>query len=81
MCQLLRHVRLFVTPRIMARQAPLSLGFSRQKYWSGVPVSSPGELPDPRIEPGSPTLQANSLPSESSGKPKYAFNMIVLNGG
>ena len=40
------------------------MGFSRQEYWSGVPFSSPGELPDPGVEPGSPTLQADALPSE-----------------
>ena len=48
----------------IARQAPLSMGFSRQEYWSGLPVSSPGDLPDPGMEPGSSTLQADSLPSE-----------------
>ena len=50
-------------------QAPLSTGFSRQEYWSGLPFPSPGELPDPGIEPGSPALQAVSLPSEPQGKP------------
>ena len=54
------------TPQTVARQAPLSMGFSRQEYWSGLPIPSPGNLPDPRIEPGSPTLQADSLPSELS---------------
>ena len=49
--------------------APLSIGFSRQKYWSGLPFPSPGDLPDPGIEPGSPTLQADSLPSEPPGSP------------
>ena len=44
--------------------------FSRQEYWSGEPFPSPGDLPDPGIEPGSPTLQADSLPSEPPGKPK-----------
>ena len=48
----------------IAHRAPLSLGFFRQGYWSGYPFSSPGDLPDPRIEPGSPSLQADSLPSE-----------------
>ena len=48
----------------MARQAPLSMGFSRQEYWSGLPFPSPEDLHDPRIEPGSPALQADSLPSE-----------------
>jgi len=48
----------------IAHQAPLSMGFFRQEYWSGYPFSSPGDLPDPRIEPRSPSLQADSLPSE-----------------
>ena len=52
----LSRVRLFATPRTVAHQAPLSMGFSRQQYWSGLPLSSPGDLPDPGIEPGSPAL-------------------------
>ena len=52
----LSHVRLFVTPWTIAHQASPSMGFSRQEYWSGLPFPSPGDLPDPRIEPGSPTL-------------------------
>ena len=52
----------------MASQAPLSMGFSRQAYWSGLPFLSPGDLPDPETEPGSPTLQADFLPSEPPGK-------------
>ena len=52
----LSHVRLFATPWIVAYQAPLSVGFSRQEYGSGLPLPSPGDLPDPGIEPGSPTL-------------------------
>ena len=47
---------------IVAHQAPLSVGFSRQEYWSGFPIPSPGDLPDPGIEPKSPALQADSLP-------------------
>ena len=43
--------------------------FSRQEYWSGMPFPSPGALPDPGIEPGSPALQADALPSEPAGKP------------
>ena len=50
-------------------QAPLSKGFLRQEYWSGLPFSPPGDLPNPGIEPGSPILQADSLPSEPPGKP------------
>ena len=47
---------------IVVHQAPLSMGFSRQEYWSGFPIPSPGDLPDPGIEPKSPALQADSLP-------------------
>ena len=51
-------------PWTAACQAPLSMGFSRQEYWSGLPFPSPGDLSDPEIEPGSPALQADSLPTE-----------------
>ena len=67
-CQSLSHVRLFVTPWTVAHLAPLSMEFSRQEYWSGLPFPSPGALPDPGIQPGSPALQADSLPSELPGK-------------
>ena len=50
-------------------EIPLSIELSRQEYWSGLPFPSPGDLPDPEIKPGSPTLQADSLASESPGKP------------
>ena len=60
----LSRVRLFMTPWTVAYQTPLSMGFSRQEYWSWLPFPSPGDLPDPGIEPGSPALQANTLPSE-----------------
>ena len=53
----------------MAHQAPLSLEFSRQEYWSGLPFPSPADLPNPGIKPWSPALQADSLPSEPLGKP------------
>ena len=59
------------TPRTVARQAPLSVEFSRQEYWSGLPFPSPGDLSDPGPEPGSPALQADSLPSELLGKPSF----------
>ena len=54
--KLLNHVRLFVTPWTVAYQAPPSMGFSRQEYWSGLPFPFPGDLPDPGIKPGSPAL-------------------------
>ena len=60
----LSMVRLFVTPWTIAHRAPLSMEFSRQEYWSGLPFPSPVDLPDPGIKPGSPALQADSLPSE-----------------
>ena len=62
-------VQLFVTPWTVAHQAPLSMGFSRQEYWSGLPFPSPGYLPGPGIEPRSPALQADALTSEPLGKP------------
>ena len=65
----LSHVQLFATPWTVVYQAPLSMGFSRQEYWSGLPFPSPGDLPNPGIELGSPTLQAHALPSEPPGKP------------
>ena len=52
----------FATPWTVAHQAPLSMGFPRQDYWSGLPFPSPGDLPNPGIEPVSPALQADSLP-------------------
>ena len=58
-----------VTPWTVACQAPPSMRFSRQEYWSGLPFPSPGGLPDPGIEPRSPALQADSFPTELQGKP------------
>ena len=65
----LSRVRLFATPWTVAYQAPPSMGFSRQEYWSGLPFPSPGDLPDPGIEPRSPALEADALTSEPPGKP------------
>ena len=64
----LSHIWLFATPCSIALQAPLSMGFSRQEYWSALPFPSSGDLPNPGIKPGSPALQADSLPSEPPGK-------------
>ena len=64
----LSRVQPFVTPWTVACQAPLSIGFSRQEYWSRLPFLSPGDLPNPGIELRSPTLQADALPSEPPGK-------------
>ena len=72
-------VRLFVTPWTVAHQAPPSMGFSRQEYWSGLPFPSSGDLPDPGIEPRSPALQADALTSEPSGKPDgYTVSLYFL---
>ena len=68
LCQQLSHVHLSATPRTGAHQASLSMGFSRQEYWSGLPFPSPGDLPNPGIEPRSPAMQEDSLPSELPGK-------------
>ena len=67
----LSRVRPFATLWTVAHQAPQSVGFSRQEYWSGLPFPSPGDLPNPGIEPRSPTLQADTLTSEPPGKPHY----------
>ena len=64
----------FVTPCTVALQAPLSMGFSREEYWSGLPFPFPGDLPNPAIKPRSPTLQADSLPAESQEKPSYGVD-------
>ena len=64
----LSGVQLFTTPWTVAHQAHPSMGFSRQEYWSGLPFPSPGDLPDPGIEPGSPALEADALTSEPPGK-------------
>ena len=85
-------VRLFVTLWTVAHQAPPSMGFSRQEYWSGLPFPSPGDLPDPGIEPRSPVLQADALTSEPPGKPfflevldkiatSFQHRNILLQGG
>ena len=68
LCQLLGRVWLFGTPWTIAHQPPLSMGFSRQQYWSGLPFLSPGDLPDPGIKPGCLALQADSLPSKPPGE-------------
>ena len=91
----LSRVQLFVTPRTVAYQAPPSMGFFRQEYWSGLPFPSPRDLPNPGIEPGSPALEADAqrrLTSEPPGKPllsakrrvkflsKVIFKILELEG-
>ena len=67
-CLIAKLCSTLVTPCTVACQAPLSMRFSRQEYWSGLPFPSPGDLPNPGIEPRSPALQADSLPTELWGK-------------
>ena len=74
-------VQLFGTPWTIAHQAPPSMEFSRQEYWSELPFPSPGDLPDPGIEPGSPALQADALLSEPPGKPGKTGMKCLLNQG
>ena len=76
----LSRVRPFATPWTVAYQAPPSTGFSRQECWSGLPFPSPGDLPDPGIEPTSPALQADALPSEPPGKLIMTHKQIYIYG-
>ena len=71
------HVQLFVTPWTIACQAPLSMEFSRQEHWSGLSFLSPGDLLDPEIKPRSFASQADSLPSEPSGKPQLVAEFYI----
>ena len=76
MSEVASRVQFFATPWTVAHKAPQSMEFSRQEYWSGLPFPSPGDLPNPGMEPGSPTLQADSLPSEPPGKPIFILKEI-----
>ena len=69
------------TPWTAAYQAPPSMGFFRQEYWSGLPFPSPGDLPNLGIEPRSPTLQADALPSEPPGKPEHHLQLYSKRTG
>ena len=74
---IISHVQLFVTSWTKACQAPLSMGFSRQEYWSGLPFPFQGDCPNPGIEPRSPALQTDSLLSEPLGKPGiYTYTLL-----
>ena len=75
--KLLSRVRLFATPWTVAYQAPQSMEFSRQYYWSGLPFPSPADLPNPGIKPGSPAREADALPSEPPGRSKKSLLMKV----
>ena len=65
-----------MTPQTVAHQVPLSMGFSRQEYTSGLPFPPPSDLPNPGIEPGLHALQADSLPTEPQGKPNQNVNVF-----
>ena len=69
---------LFATSWTVAHQAPLSMGFSRQEYWSGLPFPSPGDLPNPGMEPLSTALQADSLLFEPLGKPMPIYTPLLM---
>ena len=74
----------FVTPWTVAHQASLSIGFPREEYWSGLPISSPGDLPDPGIEPRFPALAGRFFTTESLGKPELLLlfvSFLILIGG
>ena len=73
LCLSLSRVWLFAIPWTVACQAPLSMGFSSQDYWNGLPFRSSGDPPNPGIEPGSPALQADSLPSEPDSLIKFCL--------
>ena len=75
--KLLSRVRLFATPWTVAHQAPPSMGFSRQEYWSGLPFPSPGDLPDPGIESRSPTLQVDALTSAFTQARRATFGLTT----
>ena len=73
-CELLSCVQLFVIPWTTVRQALLTMEFSRQEYWSGLPFPSPGHLPNPGVEPMSPTWQVDSLSLSHLGSPTDAIS-------
>ena len=70
-CSVVSRVRLFVAQWTEAHQAPLSMGFPRREYWSGLPFPSQGDLPDPEIKPKSPALAGRFFPTDPPGKPLY----------
>ena len=75
----LNPIRLFATPWTVAHQAPLSIGFSRQEFWSGLPFPPPEDLPNPGIKPKSPALRANALTSEPSSQPRALHTWHMRN--
>ena len=82
-CKLLQSCLIFATLWIVAHQVPLTMGFSRQEYWSGFPFPPPGDLPDPRIKPMSPvspSLQMDSLPLSHWGRPGIWWILTLKKG-
>ena len=80
-CLLAQSCLILSDPMDCSHQAPLSMGFFRHEYWSGLPFPLPGDLPDPGIKPMSPALQADSLSTESPGMPKlheYHYQIKVM---
>ena len=80
-CGLLSHVQLLSVPWTAALQAPLSVGIFQQKYWSGLPCPPPRDLPSVGSKPGSPAMQADSLPSKPPGKPKNTGAVVIPSPG
>ena len=78
MCFLVAQLS-FATPWTVACQAPLSMGFPRQEYWSGLPFPSPGNLPNPGIQPESPAVQVDSLPLSHLGPNFYVLALYSMN--
>ena len=76
--RMLSRVQFFVTSWTVARQAPLSMGFSRQEYWSGLPFLPPGDLPNPVIELSPPALQVDSFPLSHQGRPPATAKGVPL---
>ena len=72
------RVRLFETGWTVGHQAPLSMGFSRQECWSGLPFTSPGDLPNPGMEPMSPVLAGRFFTTEPTGKPPVTSLLLLL---
>ena len=85
-CLVVKLYLILATPWTVARQVPLSMGFPRQEYWRGLPFTSPGDLPNPRMSPVSPALAGGFFTAEPLGKPvklvqrKYNFEMERLSG-
>ena len=71
------HVQLFENLWAVARQAPLTMGFPSQEYWTGFPFPSPGYLPSPGIKPVSSALAGGFLTTEPPGKPKFAISILI----